>query len=163
MRRKDREITEHQQLLEIMQRCRVCHLALNDEDGFPYILPLNFGVEDHGGTIRLYFHSALEGHKLELMRRDPRASFEMDTGHDLQYFEERGYCTYAYESVIGKGRIRFLPEEEKPKALQCLMDHYHPVQQEKHAWFNPAAIPRTVVYCLEVTSLTGKRKAPVQK
>jgi len=54
MRRKDREVTD---LSEIMKNCDVCRLALND-DGFPYILPLNFGMAVNGEKITLYFHSA---------------------------------------------------------------------------------------------------------
>lgn len=157
MRRKDREITDRQQLLDIMRRCDVCHIALNDEDGIPYILPLNFGMEDTADGLELYFHSAPEGRKLDLIGRDPRASFEMDTSHMLQYFKEKGYCTFAYESVIGKGRIHILSDEEKHHALTVLMDHYYPGQ---NAWFNPEAMKRVIVYALHVESLTGKRKEP---
>ena len=42
MRRKDREVTDLSEIIEILKNCDVCRLALND-DGFPYILPLNFG------------------------------------------------------------------------------------------------------------------------
>lgn len=157
MHRHDRELKEWADILEVMRRATVCRLALNDEDGFPYILPLNFGMEERAGKLWLFFHSALEGRKLELMARDNRAAFEMDGKHQLQYFAEQGYCTYAYESVIGKGRLFMVPDEEKQEALACLMDHYHPGE---HAYFNPAAIPRTAVYGLEVESITGKRKLP---
>lgn len=43
MRQKDREVTELQEIIAIMRRCDVCRLALNDE-GYPYIVPLNFGL-----------------------------------------------------------------------------------------------------------------------
>ena len=45
MRRHDREITDKNEILEIMDRCDVCRLAFNDGD-YPYILPLNFGIEE---------------------------------------------------------------------------------------------------------------------
>ncbi|MDO4503427.1 MAG: pyridoxamine 5'-phosphate oxidase family protein [Coriobacteriia bacterium] len=157
MRRSDREVTDPDELLEIMRRCDVCRLALNDDDGFPYIVPLNFGISEHEGSLRLVFHSALAGHKLDLMRADSRAAFEMDCDHVLQYFEDRGYCTMSYASVMGKGRIRMMEGDEKAVALQQLMDQYHP---GKNAYFNPAAMDRTAVYCLEVESMTGKRKLP---
>ena len=102
MRRKDREVTDLSEIIEIMKNCDVCRLAMND-DGFPYILPLNFGMAVNGDKITLYFHSALEGYKVGLIRKDNRASFEMDCKHELQYFEDKGYCTMAYESVIGRG------------------------------------------------------------
>ena len=156
MRQEDREIKELDEKIEVMKKCDVCRLALND-DGYPYILPLNFGMEVIDGKVRLYFHSALEGYKVELIKKDNRASFEMDCKHQLQYFGEKGYCTMAYESVIGRGRIRILKEEEKLDALKKLMAHYH---MGKEAYFNPAAISRTLVYVLEVEKITGKRKKP---
>jgi nitroimidazol reductase NimA-like FMN-containing flavoprotein (pyridoxamine 5'-phosphate oxidase superfamily) len=155
MRRSDRELTKLDDILEVMKKCDVCRVALNDKDGYPYILPLNFGMQCEAGKVELFFHSATEGHKLDLIQNDSRASFEMDCSHTLQYFEDKGYCTFAYESVIGKGRIAILEGEDKVAALQALMDHYHP---GKHAYFNPAAIPRTTVYKLTVETMTGKRK-----
>lgn len=154
MIKKDREIKDRQEIIEVMKRCTVCRIALND-NGYPYILPLNFGMAVDNEKIELFFHSALIGHKLDLIHKDNRAGFEMDGAHKLQYFKEQGYCTYDYESIIGKGRIIILSEEEKQEALQLLMDHYHP---EKKAGFNPAAIPRTTVYKLTVEEVTGKRK-----
>ena len=141
MRRQDREITELDELLEIINRCDICRLALND-DGYPYILPLNFGTEVNNGKLTLYFHSALEGYKVGLFEKDNRATFEMDCKH---------------ESVIGRGRIRILSDDEKMHALRQLMNHYH---EDKNAYFNPAAVPRTLVYALEVEHMTGKRKKP---
>ena len=49
MRRSDREITDEQELLQVISECDVCRLALNDEE-VPYILPLNFGEEVSGGA-----------------------------------------------------------------------------------------------------------------
>ena len=154
MRRKDREITERDEIIAVMQACDVCRLALND-DGWPYIIPLNFGLDVTEDTITLYFHSALEGRKVELMKQDSRASFEMDTKHVLQYDAEKGYCTMAYESVTGRGRIRILEDDEKHAALTRIMDQYHPGM---NAYFNPAAMPRTLVYALDVEEIHGKRK-----
>ncbi len=154
MRRHDREITDKNEILEIMNRCDVCRLAFNNGD-YPYILPLNFGIEEKAGHIILYFHSALEGYKTELIKRDNRVSFEMDCKHELKYDDEKGYCTMAYESVIGRGRIEVLPDEEKANALRKLMGHYH---KSDDAYFNPAAIPRTLVYMMVIEGMTAKRK-----
>lgn len=153
MRRSDREITGQEELLRVMERCDVCRLALNDE-GYPYILPLNFGMEQIGTRVVLYFHGAAEGTKYRLIERDPRASFEMDCGHILRYDREKGYCTMDYQSVVGRGRLELVPEAEKARALALLMAHYHP----GGAPFHPAAIPRTAVLRLWVEEMTGKTK-----
>lgn len=52
MRQEDREIKELDEKIEVMKKCDVCRLALND-DGYPYILPLNFGMEVIDGKVRL--------------------------------------------------------------------------------------------------------------
>ena len=154
MRKANREVKDRNEIIEIMKRCDVCRLAFNNGD-YPYIVPLNFGLDADEEKVIIYFHSALEGTKVDIMKREMKATFEMDCNHELQYYEDRGYCTMAYESVIGKGKIRILSEDEKMDALKKLMAQYH---KNKEAYFNPAAIPRTLVYCLEVEEMTAKRK-----
>lgn len=153
MRRHDREITDRQELLAVIRRCDVCRLALND-DGYPYILPLNFGLNVETDRVEFYFHGASEGYKYELMKRDNRASFEMDCSHRLVTDEEKGNCTMEYESVIGRGRIEMVPDEEKRRALDILMAQYH----KEDFTYDTAVIPRTKVYKLVVESMTGKRR-----
>lgn len=155
MRRTDREIRDINEIIQVMEQCDVCRLALNDEEGYPYILPLNFGMRVEDGQITLYFHGADTGRKYELLARDNRVSFEMDRGHNLILDEEQGNCTMEYESVIGRGRVDILPEEDKIDALRVLMAHY---RQEDFP-FNPAAVPHTTIMRLTVEQLTGKRRA----
>lgn len=160
MRRKDRQVTDQKEILEIIEKCNVCRLALKDDD-CPYILPLNFGLDVKEGQITLYFHSALEGHKVQLLKKGGKAAFEMDCDHSLYYDEERGYCTFGYESVIGKGSIDILEnDEEKLYGLERIMAKNHGGEAP---YFNPAAVPRTLVYKLSVEEITGKRKVNPDK
>ncbi len=153
MRRKDREIKEVSDIIEVIKKCDVCRLAFHDGD-YPYIIPLNFGMEVKEGQILLYFHGALEGKKYELMAKDNRAGFEMDCCHELVTEESTGNCTMNYESVSGYGRIEMVAENDKHRALCILMGHYH---QEDFP-FNQSVIPRTNVFCLKVEQITGKRR-----
>lgn len=156
MIRKDREITNFEEIIAIVAKCDVCRIALNGNDGWPYILPLNFGYSVDGGILTLYFHSALVGKKHELIATDNRATFEMDCGHTLLSMPERGYCTMNYESVIGQGHIQYIDdEEEKIKALTLMTDRYH----QTHFEYSHAALSRTSVYKLTVSAMTAKRKA----
>lgn len=153
MRRHDREITDFDEMTEIIDQCDVCRLVLNDEE-YPYIIPLNFGMTVESGVVTLYFHSALEGKKMELLKRDSRASFEMDCCHELVLDEEHGNCAMNYKSVIGRGIVEFVPDDEKIRALKILMKHY----REENFPFSEAAVPRTAVYKLTVTEMTGKKR-----
>ena len=102
--------------------------------------------------IELYFHGAMEGTKYELIKKDNRASFEMDCEHKLVTEMERGSCTMEYESVIGQGYIEMLSDDEKYNALYILMRHYH---QEDFP-FNKLVMPHTKVFKLVVKNVTGK-------
>lgn len=151
MRRSDREIKDVSEMIKVMEKCDTCRLALNDE-GYPYILPLNFGMEVSGGKITLYFHGAAEGKKYDLIEKDNRASFEMDCSHRLVTDPETRSCTMEYESVIGRGRIEILSEGEKLDALRILMRHYH----KEDFSFDQNVVPRTTVMKLVVEEMTGK-------
>lgn len=153
MRRKDREVTDFQEIIEIMKKCDVCRLAFNDQ-GFPYVIPLNFGLDVVGDQVFLYFHSALKGKKLDLIRGDNRATFEMDRGHELLLFEEEMNCTMSYESVMGHGTIEMVPDEEKYEALKILMRHYHADDFK----FNKNMMKATAVLKMTVLDMTGKRR-----
>nr|AMP55536.1 pyridoxamine 5'-phosphate oxidase [uncultured bacterium]AMP55576.1 pyridoxamine 5'-phosphate oxidase [uncultured bacterium]AMP55600.1 pyridoxamine 5'-phosphate oxidase [uncultured bacterium] len=156
MIRKDRKILDFDEIVGIIDQCDVCRIALNGSDGYPYILPLNFGYEIIDRVLTLYFHSAMKGRKHELIELDNRATFEMDCGHDLFSVESRGYCTMNYQSVVGHGRIEYIcNEQDKFHALTVMTDRYH---DGTHFNFNPAAMSRTSVYKLIVSDMIGKRK-----
>lgn len=153
VRRSNREIKELEDMIAVMEKCDVCRLALNDEE-YPYILPMNFGMQVLEGRITLYFHGATEGKKYELIRKNNKASFEMDCEHRLVTIMETGNCTMTYESIIGNGTIEMVSDDEKYEALCILMRHYH----KEDFPFNQNVMPMTTVFKLNVNQVTGKRR-----
>ena len=94
-------------------------LAVSGDDGYPYAVPLNY-VFDGG---RLYFHSALVGHKIDAVRRNPKVSFCV-TARDTVVPEE--YTSY-FVSVIAFGTARILTgDDEKRHAAALLGRKYAP-------------------------------------
>ena len=154
MRRKDREVTDFSEIVSIIEKCDVCRIALNDEN-FPYIIPLNFGLNvTEDNVIELYFHGATEGTKLKLIEKDNRASFEADCEHRLVTDAANCSCTMEYRSVIGRGHIEMIPDEEKYEALCILMKHYH--MGKVPFEFDESVMKRTAVFKLVVENVTGK-------
>ena len=153
MRRKDREIKDFIEIIEIIRKCDVCRIALHDDD-FPYIVPLNFGLDVQGQQVFFYFHAAAEGKKLDLIAKDNRAAFEMDCDHNFILYEERMSCTMGYASVMGHGTIELIPEEEKYDALIILMRQYH---AEDFA-FHTDMMKVTTVMKMTVIDMVGKRR-----
>ncbi len=153
MRRKDREIKDFDKILQIMRQCDSCVLALND-DGFPYMVPLNFGMDIEDRQLYLYFHCAMQGKKLDLIRKDNRATFEMDCDHNFILYDKRMSCTMGYSSVIGHGLIEFVEDEKKYEALKVLMRQYH----AEDFLFNIDIIKVTTVLKMKVLDITGKHR-----
>jgi nitroimidazol reductase NimA-like FMN-containing flavoprotein (pyridoxamine 5'-phosphate oxidase superfamily) len=156
MRRADREITGTGDKLEIIGRCKVCRLGMADGEE-PYIVPLNFGYEYTEGTLSLYFHSAREGRKIDILRKNRRACFEMDGEHRL--IEGDAACGYgfSYESVTGFGLVEFIEDrEEKVRALNLLMRHQ--TGEDRDFDYQEAQLDRVAVYRLRVESFSGKRR-----
>ena len=153
MRRKDREVTDFAAMVEIVKACGVCRLGMQDGEGV-YMVPLNFGFAVEEGQLVLYFHGADAGKKLALLRQNPAASFEMDTGHKLVPGEKADDYTYAYRSVLGRGSVEFLEGRDARLAgLNRIMEHY----SGRGDWtVEGAMLDRTAVYRLRVSSWTAK-------
>ena len=149
MRRK-RQALSPEACAAILARGTSGVLALSGDDGYPYAVPLSYVYD--GGAI--YFHCAREGHKLDAIRRNPKASFCV-IDQDQVVPEE--YTSY-FRSVIAFGTVRVLEGEgEKRSAIEKLALKYAP---EDSAGRRREAIDREwMSLCmLEMTveHLTGK-------
>ena len=122
MRRKDREITNIEDVLRIVDRANILHLGLFDSE-YPYVIPLHFGYEYSDGSLVFYLHSAKEGHKLDLIRANPSVCVEMECEVELISGGETP-CQYGatYASIIGRGSAETVcDEQEKIHGLSLLM------------------------------------------
>lgn len=154
MRRSDREIKDFDEIVKVLEKCDAVRLAFNDGE-YPYIVVLSFGMQVKDGRLTLYFHSAKEGKKIDLIKREGKAAFQADCAHRLVFDEKKGSCTTEYESVVGCGEIEFVEDEkEKIRALDVLMEHY----REENFRYSEAVVPMTAVFRLEVKSISGKKR-----
>ena len=153
MRRSDREITDFSTIIEIIESCDCCRLGFVDEKEV-YIVPMSFGYEMEGEKISLFFHSAKEGRKIELLPTNRIVSFEMDSEHYLKEGNEPCSFTFYYQSIMGKGVLEIVPEgHEKNRGMKKIMEHY----SERKEWgFNEKALDKTVILKLSVTELSAK-------
>lgn len=154
MRRKDREITNTEEILEIINKCKVCRIGMIDE-GKPYIVPLNFGYSYNGGDFELYFHSALKGRKFEVIRKNPTVCIEMDCNHQL--VEEEVPCKngYLYASIIGEGEAVFIEDiAAKKVALNAMMKHIVGKEFE----FEDKMTESVAVFKVKLTSMSAKAR-----
>lgn len=153
MRRTDREVKNFDQMIGIMESCDCCRLGLVSSEG-AYIVPLNFGYEREGEKLTLYFHGASQGKKIDLIRAQESAAFEMDTRHELVEGDTACAYSYRYQSIMGRGRIRLAEsDEEKFHGLKIIMAHY---SRKSEPEFREEMVKRTAVIRLEVDSWSCK-------
>jgi len=122
MRRIDREVTDINEMRQIVEKAKILHLGLFDSE-YPYVLPLHYGYEYVDGSLIFYLNSAKEGHKLDLIKSNPNVCIEMECNVELVSGGEVP-CKYgaAYASVIGRGRAAMIDDvQEKIKGLSLLM------------------------------------------
>lgn len=155
MRRKDCEMKDREQILDVIKRCDVVRIGMVDEDGYAYMVPVNFGMEIQDDKCSLYFHSALAGKKIDILKKNPAVSFEMDTAHELQESEVVAHHTYHYECVMGRGRVTFVEDaQEKARALNILMKQY----TGRDDWELPAPLfERTHALRLDISEWSAKK------
>ena len=70
MRRKRQQLPE-EETIYLLRHATSGVLSLLDESGYPYGVPISYVYDDN----KLYFHSALNGHKIDAIRHSDKASF----------------------------------------------------------------------------------------
>ena len=155
MRRNDREVTDIGGIEEILLQCKTCHVAMVD-NGSPYIVPLSYGYQILDGSIlELYFHSALEGRKLNVLKRNNKVCFEMANEGEPVRAETPCNSGYYYMSVIGYGEAEFVDDvDEKRKVLSIIFNH----QTDEHITFSPEQTESVCIFKIVSTDFTGKKK-----
>ncbi len=151
MRRSEKEITDKLAIKKIINASLVCRLALSDGNQ-PYIVPLCFGYQDR----TLYFHSALEGKKIDILKKNNRTCFEFDVNSEIIKAEKACKWGMKYQSVIGFGKAVLVENiAEKKKALNIIMDHY----SDRNFQFADKAIGKIAVIKIEIEGMTGKHSS----
>lgn len=151
MRRKDRELTEINDLISVVNKCKVCRLAMLDDE--IYIVPLNFGYEYCNDTLVLYFHSAKVGRKIDIIKTNNKVAIEMDCEHELIEADHACAYGYYYQSIIGNGKAYIVENnEEKIHGLKLLMKH----QTGKDFEINENMCKKVTVFKVIVEKFSGK-------
>ena len=154
MTKRELQITDENQIRNILDTAKVVHLGLC-VDNEPYVVPMNYGYTMIDGKLTVYLHCALQGKKLDMIRKNPRVFIEMDC--DRQPFEGEKPCQYglSYSSLMGRGTARILEDvEEKMGAMTALMK----TQTRKDFTFNEKLVSIVAVVRIDVEEYTAKHR-----
>jgi len=155
MRRKRQQLSEAESI-GILRKATSGTLALLGDNGYPYAVPISYVY--HEG--KLYFHSALSGHKVDAIRQCDKASFCVIEQDDVQ---PKKYTTF-FRSVIAFGRIHIIEdEEEKLSTARMLGNRYNPNDDEGLEKEIESGLSRMLMIRFDIEHLTGKEAIELVK
>ena len=155
MRRKDREVLGLQNILAILDKCEILHLALSLSD-MPYVVPMNFAYEVADEQISVYLHCSPGGTKLDIISKNSNVCFQADCSYRLLTNDDACSWSCEFQSVIGFGAAMVVQDEkEKIHALDVIMKRYGFFGKPEYVKERLNAV---TVLKIEVSSISGKAK-----
>ena len=148
---KKRDLTFKPELESIIKKCQWCNLAMVDPEGKPYVIPMNFGIEDD----YIYFHSARTGRKVDVLTNNPEVCISFSADEKLRWVNEEVACSWGmkYRSVLAYGKVEFVDDfDKKEEALKVIMKNY----SEIDFTFNAPAVKDVLVFRVRVEKLHGR-------
>lgn len=128
MRRKEFEISETKEIQEILDSCEYGVLSLVDLSNKPYAVPISFFYYENN----VYFHSAKNGKKVDIIRENSTACFIAVKPFSFlpSYFKDEKFACFAgqaYASVYFEGKVIEIKDKNKKcEYLNILMKKYQP-------------------------------------
>ena len=147
--RGEKKQLEADAILPILQQVQFGVLAVADDNGYPYAVPLNFAYEDG----KIYIHGAREGHKADALAADPKVSFCIVAEATVKPAD----FTCAFTSVILFGTARELDGDEKRAAIELLVKKYSADYWEKAQKVIPAVWDKFATFEIVIEHMTGKQ------
>ncbi len=147
MRRKDRELGK-EEIFEILKKGEYGIFSTISQNGYPYGLPVNY-VYTNGS---IYFHCAVEGHKLDNIKNNDKVSFCVVGPTQILHDK----FSTKYESVIVFGRAIEVSGDEKNRALLELINKYSPDYIEQGKEYIQKKNKDSKVIKIKTEHITGK-------
>jgi nitroimidazol reductase NimA-like FMN-containing flavoprotein (pyridoxamine 5'-phosphate oxidase superfamily) len=150
VRRKDREITDHDAMRNVLKSTKYVTVALC-MDKEPYLVSLSHGYDEKHHCI--YFHCASEGKKLVYAKANNKV-----WGQTVQDYGVTDECDYAYTSVHFSGRLFLIKDlEEKQHAIEVLVRQLSTNPEEKLADIKPEKLATATMGRIDIKYMTGKQ------
>ena len=149
VRRKERAITDRAEIDAILHEGKVMHLAMSLNDR-PFLVPLFYAYDGEA----LYFHSAQQGTKIEILKQNPHVCFEVSLGQGVIPSDKACDFEARHRTVIGMGTAAFLDDEQqRRRALDAIVGRF---TEEKFPYPAPM-FAHTAIVRIAIESLKGKK------
>lgn len=144
-------LEEQERIEKVIHACTLCYVGMADENGIPYVVPMNFGYDDEV----IYLHSAQEGHSISILENNPNVCITFCTDPGLVWQDEEVACSYRMraESVICHGKVAFEEEyDEKVNALNIIMQHY----SDREFSYSAPAVKNVKIWKVALENISAK-------
>jgi nitroimidazol reductase NimA-like FMN-containing flavoprotein (pyridoxamine 5'-phosphate oxidase superfamily) len=152
MRKGEREITEKNELIEILKNGKFVSIAMC-RDNEPYVVTLSYGYDVTKQA--MYFHAAIKGLKLDFIRANPNVCATV--------IEDKGYvvdqCEQKYRSVVLWGKMFVVEEiDEQKYGINVLLNHLEkdPVPIYKRNIPDDTKFKKVSILRMDIKEMTGK-------
>lgn len=150
MRRKDREQSTEFAYM-VLGKCEYATLSMVDLDGNPYCIPITIANDEN----YIYFHSAMEGTKVDILKKNPRVCISCVGDTKIP----EGKFTTLFQSAIVKGvASEVLEDNEKIQALRLICQRHTPLNMNDFDNAIKRSLSRTAIYKVSIEEITGKAK-----
>jgi len=156
VRRKEREITDPEEMQKILKHANYITIALclNNE---PYLVSLNHGYDQVKNC--LYFHCAPEGKKLIYSKANPKV-----WGQAVLDFGVADECDYSYTCVHFSGNLSLITDlTEKKHGMEILVHQVALNPESKLAKIKPEKLDKTTMGRIDISYMSGKKHLNSQR
>ncbi len=150
MRRIEKRGISNDEALELLRKGKRGVLAVAGDNDYPYAIPINFYFDE--SAMKIYFHSALAGHKVDSIKRNPKVCFTIFGEPEIRDLDWAPYV----RSAVAFGMAKPVADEaEKRRVLKTFAMKYYPNEAEAD---EEIAEDFAAVQMIEITieHLTGK-------
>ncbi len=154
MRRADKEVKNRDEIIDILNICKTATIAMVDNN-VPYVLPMSYGYEFIEDSLVLYFHCAMEGRKLDILKENNVVCFNIFSEGKPVYAEIPCDSGYYFSSIIGNGKAEIVEDSaEKCYSLGRIFEH----QAGRTVDFTKKQASTVCVFKIVSNDYTGKQK-----
>lgn len=153
MRRNEKEVTDKEEIFNIIKSGKYTSISLSKENE-PYIITLSYGFDLNKNA--LYFHCAAEGQKIDFVKSNPYVCGTI--------IEDNGYkdgCGQAFRSIVYRGTISIVKDiEEKKHGFDILIDHLekNPEEVKKNLLKSEEVYIKPAILRLDISEMTCKEE-----
>lgn len=149
MRRAEKRAISKEDTIKLLKEGKRGVLAVAGDEDYPYAFPINYLYEE--GENKIYFHSALAGHKVDSIKRNPKVCFTIFSEPEIRDLDWAPYV----RSAVCFGKAAPVSKEELVPKLKAFAMKYYPSEAEADEEI-AEDLKAVQLFAITIEHMTGK-------